>query len=71
MQGRTHIYINGTACVSPQKTLRVLLVEDEPGVREHARRLLTSLGHRITACPDAACAEAGIAAAGLRSARAN
>jgi signal transduction histidine kinase len=42
--------------VPPQKPLRVLLVEDEEGVREHASSLLASLGHTVTACDSAAAA---------------
>jgi len=31
----------------------ILLVEDEPGVREHVERVLVSLGYRVTACESA------------------
>jgi signal transduction histidine kinase/DNA-binding response OmpR family regulator len=39
------------------RVLRVLLVEDDPGVKEHARHLLEEAGHQVTACDTAEQAE--------------
>jgi signal transduction histidine kinase/DNA-binding response OmpR family regulator len=41
----------------PSRRLRVLLVEDDPGVREHARHALEHAGHSVTSCEDAGQAE--------------
>ena len=49
-----------TAPVARQ--LRVLLVEDDPGVREHACHLLAEGGHTVVACETAAAAEAQLRA---------
>jgi signal transduction histidine kinase/CheY-like chemotaxis protein len=47
----------------PNRALRVLLVEDDPGVREHARHLLEDAGHAVTPCEDAEQAAAKLQAA--------
>lgn len=46
------------AQVSLQKHLRVLLVEDDPGVRDHARHLLKDAGFHVTECATTEQAEA-------------